>query len=419
MTFDMKPDRVLVRCGYRSHRYLRVQLGAPSAPRRPGRLPLNAGFVLDRSGSMDGQKLRLVKEAVHDGLERLQPADRFSITMYDDKVEVLVPSVTGAPEGRSMAANRLAGVVSGGSTNLCEGWLRGAEQVALHQDGEGVSRVLLLTDGLANVGVTDPVELERHASELRRRGIATTTFGVGADFDEQLLSQIAAAGGGNFYYIETARQIPDYISSEMGEALEVVARGAGLEVRAPAGVEVEALGPEPVERRAGGTWFVDLGDLVSGQLREIVLRLRFPYGAPGEELRVEVAVRDRDGAFAAQGGSVTWRYADDRANDTQPRDRVIDRVVASRFAARARTDAVQRNRTGDYDGAVKALRGVAGRIRHYAGDDQEMATLAETLEQEASKTFSAPMPEQARKAAFAASLNAMTSRDVHGRARRS
>jgi Ca-activated chloride channel homolog len=419
MTFEMTPDRILIRTGSSSHRHLHVRLAAPSAARRPGRMPLNAGFVLDRSGSMDGQKLALVKEAVRDGLQRLEDADHFSITMYDERVEVLVPSVAGTAEGRAMAAGRLASVGAGGSTNLCEGWLRGAEQVALHQDEDAVSRVLLLTDGLANIGVTDPLDLERHAIELRRRGVSTSTFGVGSDFDEQLLARLAAAGGGNFYYIETARQIPDFISSELGEALEVVARSVGLEVRAAPGVEIEVLGTEPIERRAGGTWWVDLGDLVSGQLREVVLRLRFPYGTPGLGQRVEVAVRDRDGTFVNQGGSMTWNYAADAANDVQPRDRGVDRVVAARFAARARAEAVARNRVGDFTGASRGLRGVAGRIRRYAGDDARLAEIAEALEREASDTFSAPMAAPALKTAFAASYNVMTNRDSTGRARRS
>ena len=418
MTFEIAQDRPLIRIGSRSHRYLHVRLAAPSAPPRVDRLPLNVGFVLDRSGSMDGQKLRLVKEALRDALERLSDSDRFSITMYDERVEVLVPSVAGTPEGRAMAAGRLGPVAAGGSTNLCDGWLRGAEQVALHQDDGAVSRVLLLTDGLANVGVTDPVDLERHAAELRRHGIATTTLGVGADFDEHLLARIAGSGGGNFYSIETARQIPDYISSELGEALEVVARGAGLELHAPAGVEIEVLGIEPIERRGGDTWWVDLGDLVSGQLRELVLRLRFPYGTLDGEQRVSIVVRDRDGAFAGHGGAVTWHYADDRANDAQPRDRAVDRVVASRFAARARSEAVARNRAGDYDGASRALRGVAGRIRRYAGDDAEMGHVAESLERDASAAFAAPMAAPALKSAFADSYNVMTSRDASGRARR-
>ncbi len=118
---------------------------------------------------------------------------------------------------------------------------------------QGVNRCLLLTDGLANVGMTDRDELARHAGELRARGVGTSTFGVGEDFDEVLLQAMASAGGGHFYFIADAATIRDHITSEVGEALDVVARGVTLEVVAPDGVKVEALTPHPSRERAGRT----------------------------------------------------------------------------------------------------------------------------------------------------------------------
>ncbi|MBA3343424.1 MAG: VWA domain-containing protein [Gemmatimonadaceae bacterium] len=93
--------------------------------------------------------------------------------------------------------------------------------------------MLLLTDGLANPGITDRDTLARHASELRQRGVSTSTFGVGVDFDERRLRDMAHEGGGNFYFLENALQIPDLITSELGEALEVVMPRAALEMDIP------------------------------------------------------------------------------------------------------------------------------------------------------------------------------------------
>ena len=93
-----------------------------------------------------------------------------------------------------------------------------------------MKRVLLLTDGLANQGVVDPGELAATAARLRTEGVTTSTFGVGADFDEELLARLATQGGGHFYFIEQARQIPDFFASELGEALEVTARDVVFEV---------------------------------------------------------------------------------------------------------------------------------------------------------------------------------------------
>ena len=147
----------------------------------------------------------------------------------------------------------------------------------------GVNRCLLLTDGLANVGITDPDELGHHAAELRARGVSTSTFGVGNDFDERLLQALADAGGGHFYYIADAPQIRDAITSEVGETLEVVARDVQLEITARDEIRIEPISPYPATARANRT-SVALGDLGSEQVVEVVLRLSFPYGdaRPGD-----------------------------------------------------------------------------------------------------------------------------------------
>ncbi|MFH1475421.1 MAG: VWA domain-containing protein, partial [Chloroflexota bacterium] len=237
MTFDIRQDRSYLRAPSRSTRYLVIRLTAPEARQRPGRLPVNVGLILDRSGSMGGPKIRLAKEAAERAVATLDAHDRFSVVFYDDTIDVVVPSTAATASARAAASEALRRVDARGSTNLFGGWMRGCEQVALHSGGEVVSRALLLTDGLANVGVTDRFELETHAAELRRRGVSTSTFGVGHDFDEALLEAIATAGGGNFYYIEDARQIGDFMTSELGEALEVVARDVRLEVTVPFGAQ--------------------------------------------------------------------------------------------------------------------------------------------------------------------------------------
>ena len=131
-----------------------------------------------------------------------------------------------------------------------------------------------------------------------------------------------------------------------------------------------------------------------------------------------MALTDRDGTFAAGAGvtesRLAWTYADDRANDDQPRDRDVDRAVARLFAARARQEAVGRNRQGDYAGARRILDATASRIRGYAGDDPALRDLLDTMVREET-VYAAPMAEPARKQAHFASANALRSRDAAGR----
>src|SRR6185503_10692635 len=166
------------------------------------------------------------------------------------------------------------------------------------------------------------------------------------------------AGGGHFYYIADAPQIRDAITSEVGETLEIVARDVNLELTARDDIRVESISPYRVTS-TGNRTLVAIGDLASEQVVEVVLRLSFPYGLLGRETGTIVALTDRDGTLAAGAGvtesRLVWTYADDRANDDQPRDRDVDRAVARLFAARARQEAVGRNRQGDYAGARRIL----------------------------------------------------------------
>ncbi len=368
---------------------------------------------------MSGDKLALAKRAVEIAVDRLLPTDRFAVVCYDDEVDVVVEGTHASPEAKGNALGRLRRIDARGATDLGGGWLRGAEQVATALVEHGINRVLLLTDGLANRGITDPSVLTRHAGELRSRGVTTTTFGVGADFDETLLQSMADAGGGHFYFIEDARQIEDHIVSEVGELLAVVARAASLEITAPDSLEISALSPFPVERR-GSRHFVLLGDLVAKQELEVVLRVRFPYGAIGEEVGILVAATDQEGVLmgpGAQAVGVGWEFADDQTNDRQDRDRTVDRAVAQLFAARARQEAATLNQSGNFAAAVGSLQRVAERIGSYAGDDERLREIAASLRGEEAQ-WSQSRPRMLLRRVYAESAYAMRSRSATGRARR-
>src|SRR5262249_55955170 len=152
------------------------------------RAPVDVAFVLDRSGSMAGDKLALVKEAVDVAVGQLRDEDKTALVIYDHEVETLQHLEPATPRVKTALRLALQGVDAGGSTTLCGGWLTGCVDLSKgvpSADTTGpvrIRRSLLLTDGLANVGISSAPELTKHAHELRRRGIATTTLGVGLDF---------------------------------------------------------------------------------------------------------------------------------------------------------------------------------------------------------------------------------------------
>jgi Ca-activated chloride channel family protein len=426
MTLAVRADRRFIRTGYRSNRFLLIEIAAPTAARREtGRAPVNLAFVLDRSGSMSGPKIATARDAVEDAINRLSSDDRFAVVVYDDQIDVVAESSLATPEARRRAIDALRRVDARNSTNLGEGWLRGCEQVSRHLLERGVNRTLLLTDGLANIGMTDTVELQGHAAELRRRGVSTSTFGVGADFDEHLLQAMADAGAGHFYFIESAAQIRDHMTSEVGESLDVVARDVKVRVEVPEGVTVASLSPFSAETRRGSgamqATVLSVGDLVSEQRVMVVVRLNFAYRHAGGTVAARVGLEDRDGALAPSTPTATaevaFEYADDRTNDLQPRDIDVDRAVARTFAARVRVEALDLNRKGLFGDAAARLDAVARRIRDYAGSDSELLRIVAELDADR-PVMSAPMAPMAAKAAFFASVNVERSRSPQGKAQR-
>jgi Ca-activated chloride channel homolog len=415
-SLSLRTDLSFVPAGSPATRYLLVSMTAPEAERSAIRPSINVSFVLDRSGSMGGTKIALAREAVQRALSMLHSDDRFSLVAYDDEVKVVVETATASAEARRNAMRKLESIDARGNTDLAGGWLAGCEQVAPHLADEPAGRCLLLTDGLANHGETNQDALADRARALRDRHIATSTFGVGDDFDEELLRRIAEGSGGHFYFIEQPRQIPDLLTSELGEALEVVTRGASLAIQLPAGAKAWPLtGFEWCPTDSGIR--IALCDLVSRQEVEVVVRVDLPALDASAVAAVRVSMADRDGALSIRPTEQGWTAVGPNDAANQRRDRVVDRVVAELYAARAQHEALALNREGRFDQARALLDATARRISSYAGTDRHLVALVRRL-REAAVAFADAMSAGDRKARHFAAYSAMQSRTVDGKARR-
>lgn len=414
LSFTLNTDRKLVPASRPSTRFLVIRVTAPAAQGREERLPVNVSLVLDRSGSMgDERKFVLARQAVDQALHMLRARDCFSVVVYDDRIDVLTQSTLATEAAKRRAMEGLDAIEPRGATDLCSGWLRGCEQVAHHLVREDtVSRCLLLTDGLANRGIQNRDELAVHAAELQRRGVATSTFGVGADFDERLLRDMAHEGGGNFYFIDAAAQIPRILTSELGEAIEVTVRRAVVELTLPRGVDAELLSRFRTRRALGDNELrIELGDLVSEQEIVLVIKLTIPAGDIGSSACVGVMATAR--GVAEMAAELRWTYANDADDEAQERDREVDRNVARLEAARARADALEANRVGDFTAAQQRLGTAFTRLMARAQGDAVQVQIAQQLQTEASE-YLRTLPPQARQAKFFEADTVIRSRNLLG-----
>lgn len=409
-------DRSLIPSSAVSVRYLSISVTAPVKARRTERPAANVGLVLDRSGSMGGSKIGMAREAVVHAVRLLDTRDQLAVVVYDDRVDTLLESTTASPEAQALAIRRLKDIDARGSTDLHGGWTRGADEVSRTPPAGATARLLLLTDGQANVGVTDSEALAGVAAALLTRGIRTSTFGVGADFDEELLARIATQGGGNFYFIERAQQIPDVLTSELGETLDVVANDAEVVVSGGPGLELVLLNDFRSEALADGL-HVKLGDLVSGQVVQVVVALRWAARGVGMPASADCRMSDRDGHLFPEPMRVEWTTADSQANAAQPVNAEVVVAAAAQIAARARAEALAGNRAGRFDEAVAVLKAAAAEIRAIGGGIPEVERIANELEQDEAP-MGTVLNSMALKERHFSNYSARRSRGAAGKAHR-
>jgi Ca-activated chloride channel family protein len=274
-SFEMGVDLDLVAREVPSQRILELVITPPAARKAAVRPALNLAVVIDRSGSMSGDKLEYVKKAAAHVIDLLQEQDRVAIVAFDTEVVLVSPSVPVTQSMRLELKKSIKRIESGSSTNLSGGWLTGCQEVAgVAQEG-GLYRVLLLTDGLANAGITDLEELGVHAGQLLVRGVATSTFGVGEGFDEHLLEHMANQGGGRFYYIDHPQSIPSIFEGEFKELAAITARNVEIFVDIPAGVAAQVMGGWRAENE-NNKLHLWLGDIAATQRREVYIKLLTP-----------------------------------------------------------------------------------------------------------------------------------------------
>ncbi|MFZ4621413.1 MAG: vWA domain-containing protein [Bacteroidota bacterium] len=257
--------------------FLQLTVTTPIVDKEMRNRPMNLSVVIDRSGSMsDQRKMEYAKKAFASLIDQLQPNDLLSLIVYDDTIDILRQSKK-VGEDRASIKRMLDEIGPRGSTNLGGGLLEGLKQAERFAGKEYVNRVILLSDGLANVGVTDPRELQSMARRYRNRSIAVTTMGVGLDYNENLMMGLSENGGGNYYFIEHPASLASIVRREFDMVSSVAAQNASITITLGDHVTLNnVLGCDHTE--GSGTVIIPIGDLYSNETREFTVELNIPAG---------------------------------------------------------------------------------------------------------------------------------------------
>lgn len=266
--------------GEKSLNHLKIKLTGFDLPKSSNRPPVNIALVLDRSGSMKGEKIQQAKRAALAAIDRLRDDDIVSVVTYDTNVRVLVPSTRASD--RESIRHAIEGIQADGNTALFAGVSKGAAEVRKFRDDKHVNRIILLSDGLANVGPSSPSELEQLGQSLLKEKISVSTLGLGSGYNEDLMTSLASASSGNHVFIENADNLVGVFNNEFDDLLSVVASEFDIQVTLAGSMRpVRSLGNKADIQ--GQVIRIPLAQLYARQERYFILEVEVAAGADGHE----------------------------------------------------------------------------------------------------------------------------------------
>jgi Ca-activated chloride channel family protein len=323
-------ERTLIPKGDTRTVYVLVHFAAPELDLPAGkRPPLNLTLVLDRSGSMaDEGKIDYLRQAAKMAVRSLGERDAISVVEFDDQITTMWPA--SRAEDTSQLQAMIDELAPRGSTNLAGGLDRGIDESKaagekLHLAHDTLDRVILLSDGLANTGITDHGAIARIASDARMSGVRVSSIGLGRDYDEDLMQGIAEAGGGKYYYVESPVQLARIFEEELKTAFATRARDVHLAFHGGSAIRrAELIG---FSASSGRDVSADWPDFYAGETRSVLLRLEVDARAEGPIELGHFAVAWHD-AESGASGTLDLPIRADVTSDMAASDKSLNRNVS-------------------------------------------------------------------------------------------
>jgi Ca-activated chloride channel family protein len=320
------------------------------------RAPVNVAIVIDKSGSMSGEKIERAKEAAILALHRLKSKDIVSVVLYDSDVEVLVDATKMTHRDRIIRKIRSIG--AGGSTALYAGVQTGADEVRKFLSSKRVNRVVLLSDGLANVGPDSPKALGKLGANLVDEGISVTTIGLGTGYNEDLMSQLAFRSDGGHYFCEDADELAGVFDDEFGRALSVVAQEVNIEIICGEDMRpVRLLGRDGIIK--GRTVMLDMNHIYSEHEKYAILEVEIPpqkVNKVRELVLVKVNYEDmKSNKSSKAADSVEIRFSESKSTSEKSINKVIAADVVEQIAIENNEKALVLRDAGQVEEAKQVL----------------------------------------------------------------
>ena len=366
---DTKLGQSVLPAGKAQRIYLRVALKGAKPATNEERTPVNVALVLDRSGSMEGEKLAQAKEAAIMALDRLAAEDVISIVTYDHTVDAAVPATKMTDRDRLVA--KIRDMEAGGRTALYAGVEQGLREVKKFLANDRINRVILLSDGLANVGPSTPAELGRLGQKAAGDGVSITTIGLGLGYNEDLMARLAGASDGNHAFVEHPDQLVDIFNKEFGDVLSVVAQEITIIIECRSGFT-----PKRVLGRdadiSGQRVELKLNQVYGGQEKYAIVEIEVPAGQAVGEVSdiasVDVGYTSMSSkAREAVKETVDGRFSDSAEEAEASIDKTVMTAVTTQIANETSEQAVMLRDQGDIAAAKELLEKNADYLNTMAG----------------------------------------------------
>ncbi|MCC7537666.1 MAG: VWA domain-containing protein [Deltaproteobacteria bacterium] len=387
-----------------AEQHLGIWVEVPANAAAAARLPMALSLVIDTSGSMSGAKIEHAREAALRFVDTLQPGDLVSIYAFHTTVDEIVAPTQIAPGVRETLAPRIRALTARGNTNMHAGLARGQQALATAPPTHRIRRVVLISDGRATVQPTSAEALGQLAAEGARRQVAVAAIGVGADYDERSLRELAVRSAGRLYHVDDTAELATVVTAEVGLLGRSAATNARVEVVPAPGVTLVAA--ETIGGRVeGGRAAFEIGTMFAPQSREYLVRVRVPSSNVGRFPLAHVVLR-YEGVGSSAGERredvfLSYEVSPDLVAVQASESSRVSAMIALQASASSQLAAGERAGRGRRDEADQQLAQAQQRVRQAAARSRDGATRARLQREDQSIQRRRAVIQEARQPAAA------------------